>query len=151
MATFNDPQKKFEYYFNIANGLDEKYQKKIDAVNARRSDYDFEKDIRYKEAVQKNADEALQLENKYKGDYAAYSQGYDNSMKDIAVKEIRQHEKEANKAVAEELERENRQKWLEDKAQSILRLKNSYARQFGDAIYNMQKANEEVMKKRAGY
>ena len=75
MATFNDPQKKFEYYFNIANGLDEKYQKKIDAVNARRSDYDFEKDIRYKEAVQKNADEALQLENKYKGDYAAYSQG----------------------------------------------------------------------------
>ena len=151
MAVLSDPQKKFEYYFNVANGLDEKYQKKIDAVNSEKFDYDVEKDKEYQQAVESNAEDARYLENKYKGDYAAYSQGYDNSMKDIAVNDIKLREKEANKAAAEELEEKNRRKWLEDKAQSILQIKKNYARKFGDAIYNMQKANEEVMKKKAGY
>ena len=151
MAFIKDPQERFEYYFNVANSLGEKYDKKLKSAEGEKFIYDVTKDPEYKEATEQIAENTRYLTNKKGGDYAAYSLGYDNSLKDITEKDIARSEKEAKKAAASEIERRNYNRWLEQKAGNLMHIKKSYAKKFGDAIYNMQKANEEVMKRKAGY
>ena len=82
---------------------------------------------------------------KYEGEYADYSLGYDNSMQDVAKKQAQKEENEKNLLARNAIERENRANWEKQKADRIANLKNRYAKEFENAIYNMQKANEESM------
>lgn len=144
MSVPKTPQEKFQYYYDIANNLDAEFETKINKVNSRKFRYKPEKSEEYKQEVYKNAVEATDLIDEYKGKYSEYSQGYDNSMQELAKNNIKTLEHQKNKEFAKTLYDNAKEKWLAEKNKKIQQLKNIYAKEFGNAIYNMQKANEEI-------
>ncbi len=139
-----NPQEKFQYYFDIANGLDEIYEDKINKVNSQRFRFKPRQTYAYKVNAINNAEEARNLKEEYTGAYSEYSAGYDNSMQKVARENVETLEKEKNDAFADSLYQAEKQNWMEEKTKKIASLKNMYARRFGDAVYKMQKANEEM-------
>lgn len=144
MSVPKTPQERFQYYYDIANNLDAEYESKINKVSSGRFKYKPEKTQEYKQEVADNAAESAQLIDEYRGKYSEYSQGYDNSMQDLAKKNIKTLEHQKNKEFAKTLYDNKKQAWLAEKTRKIQSLKNMYAKEFGNAIYNMQKANEEI-------
>ncbi len=145
------PEERFQYYYDIANGLDSKYQNQIDRINAESFDFNVENSHEYKMAKQENAENADYMHNKYQGNYAKFSEGYNNSMREIAAKEVDNYEKEANDEAARRIDEKYYKEWLDGKNRRIENAKKKYAKEFGNAIYNMQKANEDIGLERAGY
>lgn len=152
MSVPKTPQERFQYYFDIANNLDAEYEDKIKKEKSRTFKFKPEKSTAYKQAVASNSAEASGLIDEYNGKYSEYSQGYDNSMQQVAKKNIKSLEAQKNKEFAKTLYDSAKSNWLAEKTQKIQSLKNMYAKEFGNAIYNMQKANEEIsfLKKKKG-
>ncbi|MDP4117966.1 MAG: hypothetical protein Q8873_02105 [Bacillota bacterium] len=146
-----DATERFNYYFNQANSLDEKYNNKINKINKEAFNVDIGKTKEYKEAVNENAENADYLENKYVGNYAEGSNGYDNSMTEFAHRQVKQQETADNENAYQSTRAKYYNTWSEDKTNRIEAAKSKYANEFGNAIYNMQKANEESLLKKAKY
>ncbi len=139
-----DPKERFQYYFDITTGLDEKYNKKIDAIQAEEFSFKPENTAEYRESVKENAREADYLKKKSEGNYAKLSMGYDNSMQDVAENQIDEEEKRINSEMYKAIYEQEYAKWQEDKLHRIEAAKKRYARVYGNAYYNMLKANEEI-------
>ncbi len=144
MSVPKTPQERFQYYYDIANNLDAEFETEINKVNSKKFRYKPENSKEYKQEVVNNAAEANELIDEYRGKYGEYSQGYDNSMQELATKNIKTLENQKNKEFSKTLYNNAKTKWLADKTKKIETLKNMYAKEFGNAIYNMQKANEEI-------
>lgn len=139
-----DPKERFQYYFDTATGLDAKYQSRINEIKHETFDYDPKNSIEYKKAKMENAQQAEALKEQYRGSYAEFSQGYDNSMQKVAYEKVNKWEKEANKNMEKELYSAQYNAWRAGKEQRIENAKQRYAQAFANAVYNMQKANEEI-------
>lgn len=139
-----NPKERFQYYFDITTGLDEKYQNKIDKITSEQFEYDPKKTTEYEATVRENADKAEYRKRKSDGSYAEFSQGYDNSMQKIASKNISADEERANNEQYNAMYDEKYNEWLEDKKRRIEIAKKRYAKIYGNAYYNMLKANEEI-------
>lgn len=140
----SDPKEKFQYYFDVTTGLDGEYQEKIDKINAGEFKYEPENSYQYKKAVRQNAENAELLKKKKTGSYAAYSEGYDNSMQKVYEKNIEAEKERLNNETYKKLYNNEYNKWVEDKKQRINSAMKRYARTYGNAYYNMLKANEEI-------
>lgn len=143
MTDYSTPLERFQHYFNVANGLDEKFRKKIDKINAERFDYDVYEDKDYIEQSRENRKKSEENLNKTVGSYAAYSEGYDNSMQETLKKKLEESAALSEKNLREKFDRKKYEEWLAEKADRIRQLKQRYADEFGDAVYKMQKASEE--------
>lgn len=139
-----DPKERFQYYFDITTGLDEKYQKKIDKISSEKFDFDPEKTHEYKKMVKANGEEAEYMRKHSEGSYAKLSGGYDNSMQEVARKNIDAEEKRANDEVYKAMYRRKEAEWLKDKERRIENAMKRYALAYGNAQYNLLKANEEI-------
>lgn len=149
MSVPSSPKERFQYYYDVANFLDETYQEKIDNVNSERyGGYDAKSDPVYKKQEKENIQGYKNLENEKLGNYAEFSEGYDNSMQGLIKEKIDQQLKEANDQLARELENKHYESWLNRKNSRIAQIKQKYAKAFGNAIYNMQKANEDITKEK---
>lgn len=92
-----DPKERFQYYFDITTGLDEKYQKVIDKISTEQFDYDPEKTYAYKKAVKGNEETAEYDKKRNIGEFAKLSEGYDNSMQNVAENYINANKQRADR------------------------------------------------------
>ncbi len=139
-----DPKERFQYYFDITTGLDEKYQKVIDKISTEQFDYDPEKTYAYKKAVKGNAEAAEYDKKRNIGEFAKLSEGYDNSMQNVAENYINANKQRADREAYKGLYEAKHREWLEEKQRRIESAKKRYAKAYGNAYYNMLKANEEI-------
>ena len=139
-----DPKERFQYYFDITTGLDEKYQEKIDKISTERFDYDPEDDKRYKKGVAQNADNARRLKEKYAGEFATLSQGYDNSMQTVVGKKVEENQWRQDNELYNSMYDEKHREWMESKEKRIRNAKKRYATLYGNAYNNMLRAGEDI-------
>ena len=144
-----DPKERFQYYFDITTGLDEKYQKRIDKIQSETFSFDPEKTTEYKKGVEENRRQADYMKKRSEGSYAELSEGYDNSMQEVAEHQINTEEKRANSELYNGIYKKEKAEWQEDKLRRIEAAKKRYAAAYGNAYYNMLKANEEISRKSA--
>ena len=113
MKAPSSPKERFQYYYDVANSLDKTYQDKIDKVNSERYTYDAKTDPEYKKQEKENIEDYKILENEKVGNYAEFSEGYDNSMQKFVKEKIGKQLEEANKDTARALDDMHYEAWLQ--------------------------------------
>ncbi len=141
-----DPKERFQYYFDISTGLDDKYQTKINNIKAEKFSYKPENSSEYMEFEKATGEEADFQKKSTMGNYAELSQGYDNSMQRVAEKQINKEAERLKEEKRDYLYDREFAAWKASKQKRIENMMSAYAQAYGNAVYNMQKANEELSK-----
>jgi len=145
----SDPAERFQYYFDITTGLDEKYQEKIDKINSEKFDYNPGNTAAYKRAVKENEKQAELIKEQRMENYAELSEGYMNSMQKVQENNVNREKKRLDAEVYNNMYDNKYREWQENKQRRIQSAMKRYARTYGNAYYNMLKANEEIKFKNA--
>ena len=147
----SNPLDRFYYYIDAASETTQKYRKKAEDIQKEKLDYNVYADREYKKITEENRDNTLDTIRRNQGTYTDNTQGFNNSWLTETNQQVRERESLSNEAAREAMTNARQAEFQKEKEQKLLRLKRKYAREYGNQMYQVNKANEDYLFQQAGY